>query len=250
VTTLVDSPDRWFGEWHFRIFDVPVRVTLWFWLIILIIGGEQGPGPMAAWISTCFVSILLHELGHVCAFRLFRERAEVVLYLWGGLTIPTHRLYSTLPRFVVALAGPFTGFCVAGATLLAARWSGALVQIGFHLFLPVLRVLPRTQAYSLWFVLLNDLLWVNFYWGLINLLPVHPLDGGHAARAIFEQADPANGTRKALILSAIVSGAIAFFAVLAHSLYITLMFTILAVSSLQLFDGGGDRARAYRSPRR
>ncbi|MDR3703088.1 MAG: site-2 protease family protein [Candidatus Sulfopaludibacter sp.] len=250
MTTLVDSPDSWFGEWHFRIFGIPVRVTLWFWLVILLIGGEQGPGPMAAWITVCFVSILLHELGHVCAFRLFRERAEVVLYGWGGLTIPQRALYGTLPRFVVALAGPFTGFLVAGATLLAANWSGASVQIGFHLFLPVLRVLPRTPAYSLWYVLINDLLWVNVYWGLINLLPVHPLDGGHAARAVFEQADPANGPRKALILSAIVSGGVAFFAVLEHSLYLTLMFTILAVSSLQLLDSGGARTQAYRSPRR
>jgi membrane-associated protease RseP (regulator of RpoE activity) len=237
LTTLVDSPDRWFGEWHFRILDVPVRVTLWFWLLVLIIGGEQRPGPMAAWILTCFVSILLHELGHVCAFRLFREPAEVVLYLWGGLAIPHRALHGTLPRFVVALAGPLTGFCVAGATVLAANWSGALVQIGFHLFLPVLRVLPRTPAYSLWYVVMNDLLWINVYWGLINLLPLHPLDGGHAAQAVFEQADPVNGTRKALILSAIVSGAVAFFAVLEHNLYLTLMFTILAVSSLQLLDG-------------
>jgi stage IV sporulation protein FB len=205
---------------------------------------------MAAWILTCFVSILLHELGHVCAFRLFRERAEVVLYLWGGLAIPHRALHGTLPRFVVALAAPFTGFCVAGATVLAASWSGALVQIGFHLFLPVVRVLPRTPAYSLWYVLMNDLLWINVYWGLINLLPVHPLDGGHAARAVFEQVDPGNGTRKALILSAIVSGAVAFFAVLEHSLYLTLMFTILAVSSVQLLDGGGGRTQEYRSPRR
>ncbi len=249
MTTLVDSPDYWFGEWHFRIFGVPVRVTLWFWLVILIIGGEQGPGPMAAWILTCFVSILLHELGHVYAFLLFRERAEVVLYHWGGLAIPRRALHRTLPRFVVAVAGPFTGFCVAGATLLAALWSGAVLQIGFHMFLPVVRVLPRTPAYSLWYVLMNDLLWVNLYWGLINLLPVHPLDGGHAARAIFEQADPAGGARKALLLSAVVAGVLAFLAVLAHSLYIVLMFTILAVSSLQLLDSGG-QARAYRSPRR
>ena len=39
------------------------------------------------------------------------------------------------------------------------------------------------------------------------------------------------------------------FALLAHSLYIVLVFTILAVSSLQLLDGGG-QSQAYRSPRR
>jgi membrane-associated protease RseP (regulator of RpoE activity) len=115
------------------------------------------------------------------------------------------------------------------------------------MFLPVLAALPRGYAWSHWYVLLNDLLWVNFYWGLINLLPVYPLDGGQASRAIFDQADPRDGVRKSLILSAAVAGALAIFGVLEHSLYLALMFAILAVSSLQMLDGS--RSRAYRSPR-
>jgi len=250
VTTLVDCPDPWFGEWHFGIFGVPVRVTVWFWVVILILGGEQGPGPMAAWISVCLVSIVLHELGHVCAFRLFGTRAEVVLYHWGGLAIPERALRGTLPRFVVALAGPLAGFCAAAATLVAAGAAGEVVHIGFRLFLPVVGVAPRAPTYSLWYVLLNDILWVNLYWGLINLLPVYPLDGGQAARAIFERADPESGWRKALVMSAVVAGGVALAAVLVRSLYLALMFTILAVSSLQLLDSGSGRAQAYRPPRR
>ncbi len=76
------------GEWRFRIFDTSVRVKIWFWIVILLIGGEQKPGPLAIWFAVCFGSILLHEFGHVLAFRLFRERAEVVLYGWGGMAIP------------------------------------------------------------------------------------------------------------------------------------------------------------------
>ena len=30
-----------------------------------------------------------------------------------------------------------------------------------------------------------DMLWVNIYWGLVNLLPVYPLDGGQIARELF-----------------------------------------------------------------
>jgi membrane-associated protease RseP (regulator of RpoE activity) len=251
VTTLVDCPVSSAGEWRFHIFDTPVRVKIWFWIAILLLGGEQEPGAIAIWAAVCFVSILLHELGHVYAFRVFRERAEVVLYGWGGLTIPRYGVSGSFPRLVVALAGPFAGFCLTGLTLLAARYSGYSIHLGFHMFLPVLAVFPGGPAYSYWGILLNDLLWVNFYWGLVNLLPVYPLDGGHAALAIFEQADPRHGRRKSLILSAAVAAAVAVFGVLEQSTYLALMFAILAVSSLQLLDSlrGRVKSQPYRSTR-
>jgi stage IV sporulation protein FB len=252
VTTLVDCPDSRVGEWRFHIFDTPVRVKIWFWITILLIGGERETGAMAIWIAVCFVSILVHELGHVYAFRAFRERAEVVLYGFGGLAIPQCGVSGSFPRLVVALAGPFAGFCLTGLTLLAARYSGASIHLGFHMFLPVLAAFPDgAAAYSHWHVLLNDLLWVNFYWGLVNLLPVYPLDGGQAALAIFEQVDPHGGRRKSLILSAALAGAVAIAGALEQSTYLALMFVILAISSLQLLDGlrGRVKSQPYRSTR-
>ncbi|SPE39648.1 Peptidase M50 [Candidatus Sulfopaludibacter sp. SbA3] len=251
MTTLCDCPDSGIGEWRFRLFGIPVRVTVWFWIAILLIGGEQRAGAEGIWIAVCFISILLHEFGHVCAFRLFRERAEVVLYGFGGLAIPRQGVYGSFPRLVVALAGPFAGFCLAGLTLLAASYSGALLRLGFVMVLPRLFVYPRVGGYSHWYILANDLLWVNFYWGLVNLLPIYPLDGGHAALAILEQVDPREGRRRALILSAALAGAVTMFGVLQHNYYLALMFAILAVSSLQLLDGlRGGMQQSYRSPRR
>jgi Zn-dependent protease len=224
------------------------RVKIWFWVAVLVVCGEQDLGRMAVWVAVCFGSILLHELGHVGAFRLFRERAEVVLYGWGGMAIPRRGVSGPFPRMVVALAGPFAGFFLAAVTVLAATASGASLHLGFHMLLPAIAVLPRAGEYSRWYVLLNDLLWVNFYWGLINLLPIYPLDGGHAAQAIFEQADPNDGTRKSLILSAALAGAVTVFGIMEHSFYLVLMFVIMAVSSLQMLDKLRDRA-PYRPQR-
>ena len=251
MTTLVDCPDSTAGEWSFHIFDIPVRVKIWFWISILIIGGEQKLGPILIWVGVCFFSILLHELGHVAAFRLCGVRAEVMLYGWGGLAIPRYGVSGFFPRILVSLAGPFAGFCLAGITLWAALASRASIQFGFHMFLPVLHVVPRGVAYSTWHLLLNDLLWVNFYWGLMNLLPVYPLDGGQAALACFERSDPDHGKRKSLILSAGLAGALAIYDVLEQNGYLVLMFAILAVSSLQMLDGlrGSSASRANRSPR-
>jgi Zn-dependent protease len=248
MTTLIDCPDSRAGEWEFRFFDIPIRVKIWFWAAVVLIGAQSDLGLLIVWVAVCFVSVLWHELGHVLAFRLFGERAEVVLYGWGGMAVPRRGVSGPFPRLVVALAGPFAGFCLAGATVFAARGCGASIRLGFHMFLPVLAVLPRGPVYSHWYVLVNDLLWVNFYWGLINLLPIYPLDGGHAARAIFEQVDRTGGRRKSLILSASLACAVAVFGVFEESFYLVIVFAILAVSSLQLLDGlrGRVQYRPYR----
>jgi hypothetical protein len=251
MQTLVDCPESRAGEWSFRIFDIPVRVKFWFWVAILIVAGDRQLIPMSIWVAVCFVSILVHELGHVVAFRFFRERAEVLLYGWGGLAIPDRAVRGSLPGLVVALAGPVAGFCLAALSLVAARASHFAIQVQFHAFLPAIFAVPRAGANLYWGVLLNDLLWVNFYWGLVNLLPVYPLDGGCAAQAIFEQADPFGGRRKALLLSVAVAGVVVVFSVVESYSYMLLMFAILGVSSLQLLDGLGGRAQSkpYRSLR-
>jgi len=253
MTTLVDCPQSRGGEWTFSLFGVPVRVKFWFWIAVLLLGGEQEPISMVTWIAVCFGSILLHEFGHVYAFRLFGEAAEVVLYGWGGMTIPRRGCQSHLARLVVALAGPAAGFCLAGLTMIAAVLSGARIHFGFHLFLPTLAAWPAMVHESSlppsfhWYTLLNDLLFVNFYWGIVNLLPVFPLDGGHASRALFEQHDPYSGRRKSLILSAVVAALMALLGIPEGSLYMIVLFGVLAVSSLQSLES--ERHRPYPTRR-
>jgi len=82
--------------------------------------------------------------------------------------------------------------------------------------------------------LVSLLLWVNIFWGLINLMPVYPLDGGSVARNIFVQADPVDGIRKSLWLSVIAGGIIALVGLFFfRSVFIALLFAILAFQSYQ-----------------
>jgi len=243
-TTLVSCPRSRAGEWNFRLFGVPVHVKFWFWLSLLLIGASDDMVAVLIWLAVCFVSILIHELGHVLVFRMFGEDAEVVLYAWGGLAVPRRGIRGTLAQFVVSLAGPLAGFGAAGLTLGVARWSGATLHLGHHMFIPMLTAVPalshgfesHPQTYLYWSILLNDLLFVNFYWGLVNLLPVYPLDGGQATRAVIEQYDPRFGRRRSLLLSAIVAAAVALLGIANHNLYMLVMFGILAAASVQAFD--------------
>jgi stage IV sporulation protein FB len=78
------------------------------------------------------------------------------------------------------------------------------------------------------------LLWVNIFWGFINLLPVYPLDGGHIARNVLLQVDPADGVRKSMWVSVVTGALIALFAFFfLRSLYMAILFGFLAFQSYQ-----------------
>jgi Zn-dependent protease len=83
-------------------------------------------------------------------------------------------------------------------------------------------------------LLLATLVSVNVFWGLINLLPVYPLDGGNVARYLLLQYDPFDGVRKSLWLSVIAGGVVALVALLfLRSIYMAFLFGFLAFQSYQ-----------------
>jgi Zn-dependent protease len=255
---LTDCPDSRVGEWCFHLFGIEVRVKFWFWFAALLFCGNLDTRSALIWIAVCFVSILLHEFGHVIAFRLFGTQAYAVLYGFGGLAIPDREIRGTLAEFVVAMAGPIAGFCAAGLAIAVANIFGVAIHFGWHMWLPTISAWPdltganvaRFQSNYLWYALLNDLLFVNFYWGLVNLLPVFPLDGGRAAQAVFERRDPHNGRRTALLVSAIAGAVMTLAGVLEQNIYMVLLFAIFAASSAQQFENTRRRSggpRPYRT---
>ncbi|MGO9260504.1 MAG: site-2 protease family protein [Bryobacteraceae bacterium] len=257
MTTICDCPQSDRAQWSFRLFGTPVRVKFWFWVALLILGSDRGPAGLLNWVAVCFVSILLHEMGHVLAFRFFRRDAEVVLYGFGGMAIPHRDVDGTFPEVMVAAAGPVAGLCLAGLTLAAAALTGGRVFLGRHMFLPYLSAMLNyklllwshsVSLYSHATMLVNDLLFVNFYWGLVNLLPVWPLDGGHISRAFLEQWDRYDGRRKSLIASAVIAAAVALAGIANENTWLTIMFGLFAVSSLQAMEGA--RRRIIPSYRR
>jgi stage IV sporulation protein FB len=256
MTTLVDRPGSGRGVWRFQLAGVPVSVHPWFWLTVVIMGANRNdPAMLLIWVAVCFVSILLHEMGHVAAYHLFGERGEVLLYSWGGLAIPDRNVRrTTMAQVLISLAGPVAGFCLAGVVLAIAFSFGAYIQtVWIYFVIPTVSavVIPHSRealhgrGYVYWNVLINDLLWVNIFWGLVNLLPIYPLDGGQAARALFASHDRSRGVRRSLWLSAILSGVVALLGLLEHSVYIALMFGLLAVSSVQMLEQERNTARAY-----
>lgn len=254
------EPQRTQYDWNFRILGFPVRVHPLFWLIALISGLGAGDDPAAilVWVGVVFVSILVHELGHALMIQRFGRRAHIVLYGMGGLAIEgsddpygyeysSSRPRTTKEQILISAAGPAAGFALAALTVVlvyALRgqihtyWVRNTIPLFFADF-QGMNVNRHLHS------LVNSLLYVNIFWGLINLLPVIPLDGGQISQAVFTAQDPWQGITKALWLS-VWTGAITAVLglVIFQSMFLVLIFASLAYSSymtLQQLGGGGGR---------
>lgn len=233
---------------HFSVLGIHVRVHPLFWLIALLLGSSSDLLFIPIWIFVVFISILAHELGHALAFRRYGVDSHIVLHMMGGLTIPEAAPWGTgyasvspgpKQEIVISLAGPFAGFLLAVLVIAGVIFTGG--SIGFSLLLGIIPI-PQLTALSFGGTILRlfvvMMLWVNVFWGLINLLPVYPMDGGQVARNVFIQYDPMNGIRKSIWLSVITGATLAlvgFFAL--GSPYMAVLFGLMAFQSYQSLQG-------------
>lgn len=149
---------------HFHVAGFPVRVHPLFFLITFASGWAllDAPARLAMWMGIVFLSVLLHELGHALAFRRYGCPAAIELHGMGGTTTggDADRL-THLQSAWVSFAGPAMGFLLGGVV-----WA-------------VSSLTPPEHRGGLAGEAVRQLLWVNVGWGLFNLLPMQPLDGGH-----------------------------------------------------------------------
>jgi Zn-dependent protease len=209
------------ADMHLRMLRLPVRVSPWFWLIGLVSGWDASPTLdfRLVWVAVLFVSILVHELGHALVARYFGARdGRIVLYGFGGLAINTGGL-KRWQRIVECFAGPGAGFLLFGVVFLLARFA-----------LDPMTMSPLAQAG------LRNLEWVCLWWGIVNLLPVYPLDGGQIAHELFLWRRPYDGMAMALKFS--VAAAVVATAALGYLWYLGLttgfpafLFAILGVNN-------------------
>lgn len=185
---MFDSPERTPYDLRFRCLGFPVRVHPLFWLGAALLGGsflQAGLHYWLLWIVVVFIAILIHELGHAVAYRWYGSQAAIVLWMFGGLTLADRPPHRTTARILVTLAGPLSGFALAALLYATARWTGWL-----HRGAPA----AVYVAYQL-------MILVNVYWGIFNLLPVLPLDGGQVCRELCESWRPGDGLRLAWLIS-------------------------------------------------
>src|SRR3546814_11442673 len=79
---------------HFKIAGIPVRVEPVFFVIAALFGLRYidiGVEIVLIWVATTFVSILVHEMGHGIALKVFGQPSAIVLHGFGGVTVSPPR---------------------------------------------------------------------------------------------------------------------------------------------------------------
>jgi len=77
---------------------------------------------------------------------------------------------------------------------------------------------------------------IGMFWGILNLMPVYPLDGGQIFREVCLMVSPRNGMNASLVVSAAVGAMITLLSLGIGEPFIALMFGILAWQSIQMLQ--------------
>lgn len=134
--------------------------------VVINYNPEAGIHFALLWIPIVFISVLIHELAHAGMIAALGFGAsQIVLGGMGGVTINTRRA-KPWQDFLISVAGPFSSF-----GLMFLSYMLMSTHIG--------------QTDNMLIALLPRMAWANWAWGIFNLIPVPPLDGGHATRDFF-----------------------------------------------------------------
>ena len=206
---------------NFAIGPFPVRVHLSFFLITVLLGFNINNLFLTlTWVVIVFFSLLVHELGHAMVAEYYGMYPMIQLYSMGGLTIPGRsRRLSHLQEILLSLAGPAAGFCIGG-----------LVYGGARLLSPAAPVFL--------FQVLSQVLWVNIGWGVLNLLPMLPLDGGQVMRNLWQLFRKNYDERTPLIISIGVGVAIVLAALMLGQIYGALLAGMITFNNYMALRNG------------
>lgn len=224
-------------RWSYRIgqiagTDIKVHVT--FLLVVgwwAILGYEEG-GPSGALTSALallalFACILLHEFGHILMARRFGVRTpDVILLPIGGVARLERIPDEPRQELLIALAGPAVTLAIAVLLYLILRLSGSNVDV---------IQLSENQPF------LAQLLTINVYLLLFNLIPAFPMDGGRVLRALL-------ASRLGLLRGTRIAASLGQMLAVAGGLYgITKPAPLLVLVAFFVFLGANAEATAVET---
>jgi len=188
-------------------------MALWLWTL----HSDEGWAGLVIWIAIVFQGILMHELGHALAGRAFGRQPRIELIALGGVTWWEQREPMSPGRsLLVSAAGPVVGIFIGSLSLV---------------LMDALRVPdPSLARYAF-----RSLVYVNLGWGLLNLLPVLPLDGGNIVASVMELVAPTRGRLLACYVSFGIIGLLFALTVTLRQYPATILLLLLAFSTYQAF---------------
>ncbi|MFZ0013306.1 MAG: site-2 protease family protein [Acidimicrobiia bacterium] len=199
---------------RFRLFKMPVTVRSSFLIIAGLIGfiGVGTWSQTIAWIVIVFVSILIHEMGHALTARMYGSAVAIELNGLGGLTRWSTPREEITPgrRALIAAAGSAVGLLFGGLVWLVAGQFGPYDQLTAFI--------------------LESTIYVNVFWGLLNWLPIRPLDGGHLLESLLEKVTPNRAEAIARVIFTVTAAAALAVAIWQQFIFIAVLAGWLLLS--------------------
>ena len=241
---------------RFRLLGVPVRIHPFFWVISAVMGFQAYQNDIPAvllWMGCVFVSILVHEFGHALTSKAFYCSPSVVLWGMGGLCYSQAEQQTPRQRLAVLFAGPGAGFLLFAIVVLLF-WiflgvtpieQAQLIAFEFGLSQApgdgVVKLVNSFAGHRELRLFVFNVYWflvqINLFWGLVNLLPVWPLDGGQVSQILLTFYDRSRGQRWGHIVSLLVAGAVALVSyALTQKLFLPLFFGYFALVNYQVLQ--------------
>lgn len=227
---------------RFRLGSIPVEVQSSHLITSAILGwaflpSGVPPGMTAyvviSWMAIVFISVLIHELGHALACRLFGYQPSITLESLGGHTLPNAPGPIPWSRdLVLTVAGPLFGLLLGVACWVSYK----SMEGGSLMFKDILR--RGAEA--------------NFFWAVVNMLPVLPLDGGRVTSVLSMRLfGKERGFLWAQMLAVITCASIVLWAVSARQLFLAVFFIMYGIQALRAAYGamkGPAEEAAEQSP--
>jgi membrane-associated protease RseP (regulator of RpoE activity) len=198
------------------VFGFPLRVDPFFFVTAWLIGGQQEPQWMVLWVVLVIIGVLAHELGHAFAGRRLDMQPWIRLTAFGGMTgWMRPRPLTPWQQIGISVAGPAVGIIIGGTALLA-------VLAGVFAGAP-----PAVTRVA------NSVVWINLGWGVLNLLPILPLDGGHITSSLAEMVAGRRGRIAARAFSVVLTVSIGLWALLAGDWWILILCAVFTYANVQ-----------------
>ena len=199
-----------------RLGPVPVRLDPSLFIILALIYFRPGVtlNEILIWVPVAAFCILVHEVGHAVAFLAFGRQPSILLYGFGGVTSAEGRM-GPWASLVTSLAGPIAGFGLGGLLLLVGMYLGPLEG--------------GTLPHIAWF----NGMFACFGFGILNLLPILPLDGGAALAAFLRGVMGPQGEQVARYVSIVAAVLLALVAFRFGSLFAGMFGALFAFQNYQ-----------------
>ncbi|MDX1582057.1 MAG: M50 family metallopeptidase [Thermoanaerobaculia bacterium] len=199
-----------------EVHAIPSFLILIGLFVLLALERGQPWQEAALWIPVIFLSVLFHEAGHAAAnAALGLGPSLIVLGGYGGFTVNREKR-KAWQDVVVSVAGPIFSFILAGLVFVLKS------QFEFVERDPMLASL------------IPLLLVANIVWGIFNLLPVFPMDGGQALYGVVRYlAKPRSALLISIWSSMILGGGLLVLGLLSGQFFVSIILAFLLYQNYQ-----------------